>query len=407
MRLQVDHIDLGAPTCLISEDAMHFHVTDQRQVRITVMSDRFPTSSRSSPTPHELLAGTTTFESRPVHGGTGDALLADPCVEQTLGRRHRPAAAGLPFAPSCCEAPAQRYHRGFYRVGLLLSPEVFWDRLKSSAWKLFIEHRDQTVSHGESCRRQPRGNWPSRWSTSSPVALHAEADDPAAVVVTPDSVPGERRTASRTTRTPCSKPWTQGARGIVLIPEGRYRLTKTLYVTTGTRVFGYGKNRPVFVLAPNTPGYQEPGRGWPFGKGKYMVHFANSREADGTVVDASELDFNSVMCNIDFEIGEGNPSAVGVRFKVAQHSYLSYMNFKLGTALAAVEDIGNLSNNLTISGGKYGIITTRTSPNWQYVLMDSVFENQSVAGINTKDVGFSLYPLPFSPHAGGDRNPGR
>ena len=188
----------------------------------------------------------------------------------------------------------------------------------------------------------------------------------------------------------------RGRGGIVLIPEGRYRLTKTLYVTTGTRVFGYGKNRPVFVLAPNTPGFQEPGRGWPFGDGKYMVHFAQSREADGTVVDASELDFNSAMCNIDFEVGEGNPSAVCVRFHVAQHSYLSHMNFKLGSALAALEDIGNQASNLRITGGKYGIISTRTSPNWQFLLMDSIFENQTVAGIKTQDVGFSLIRCNFS-----------
>ena len=219
-------------------------------------------------------------------------------------------------------------------------------------------------------------------------------NDSAAVVVTPDKFPVKADGVADDTDA-LQQAMNQGARGIVFIPEGRYRLTKTLYVTTGTRVFGFGKNRPVFVLAPNTAGYQEPGRGGPFGRGKYLVHFAASREANGTVVDASELDFNSVMCNIDFEIGEGNPSAVGVRFKVAQRSYLSFMNFKLGAALAAVEDIGNISYNLTISGGKYGIITTRTSPNWQYVLMDSVFENQSVAGINTKDVGFSLFRCNF------------
>jgi hypothetical protein len=188
----------------------------------------------------------------------------------------------------------------------------------------------------------------------------------------------------------------QGRGGIVLIPEGRYRLTKTLYVATGTRVFGYGKNRPVFVLAPNTPGFQEPGRGYPFGDGKYMVHFAASQEADGTIVDASELDFNSAMCNVDFEVGEGNPSAVCVRFHVAQHSYLSHMNFKLGSALAALEDIGNQASDLRITGGKYGIISTRTSPNWQFLLMDSVFENQTVAGIRTQDVGFSLIRCNFS-----------
>ena len=114
--------------------------------------------------------------------------------------------------------------------------------------------------------------------------------------------------------------------------------------------------------ADNTPGFQEPGRGWPFGTGKYMIHFAERRQADGTVVDASEFSFNCAMSNIDFEVGEGNPSAVCVRFHVAQHSYLSHMNFKVGSALAAMEDIGNQASNVHITGGKYGIISTRTSP---------------------------------------------
>ena len=220
-------------------------------------------------------------------------------------------------------------------------------------------------------------------------------DEPAAVVVT-DEVSKVKGDGIADDTDGLQQAMSRGRGGIVLIPEGRYRLTKTLYVMTGTRVFGYGKNRPVFVLAPNTPGFQEPGRGWPFGDGKYMVHFAQSREADGTVIDASELDFNSAMCNIDFEVGEGNPSAVCVRFHVAQHSYLSYLNFKLGTALAALEDIGNQASNLRITGGQYGIISTRTSPNWQFLLLDSIFENQTVAGVKTKDVGFSLIRCNFS-----------
>jgi sugar lactone lactonase YvrE len=231
--------------------------------------------------------------------------------------------------------------------------------------------------------------------------LHAQSlltqrpDDPGAIVVTPDQFLVKADGVADDTEA-LQQAMNRGRGGIVLIPEGRYRLTKTLYVTTGTRVFGYGKNRPVFVLAANTPGFQEPGRGWPFGDGKYMVHFAQSQEADGTIVDASELDFNSAMCNIDFEVGEGNPSAVCVRFHIAQHSYLSHMDFKLGSALAALEDIGNQASNLRITGGKYGIISTRTSPNWQFLLMDSVFENQTVAGIKTQDVGFSLIRCNFS-----------
>ncbi len=232
-------------------------------------------------------------------------------------------------------------------------------------------------------------------------SLHAQSlltqkpDDPGAVVVTPDQFPVQADGVADDTDA-LQQAMNRGRGGIVLIPEGRYRLTKTLYVGTGTRVFGYGKNRPVFVLAPNTPGFQEPGRGWPFGDGKYMVHFAQSQQADGTIVDASELDFNSVMCNIDFEVGEGNPSAVCLRFKVAQHSYLGFMHFELGTALAAMEDIGNQAFNVRITGGKYGIMSTRTSPNWQFILTDSVLENQTIAGIKTKDVGFSLIRCNFS-----------
>src|SRR5437763_1839754 len=52
--------------------------------------------------------------------------------------------------------------------------------------------------------------------------------------------------------------FTRGRGGLVLLPEGRYRITKTLFVPVGTRVIGYGKTRPVIVLGPNTPGFQEP-----------------------------------------------------------------------------------------------------------------------------------------------------
>ena len=42
--------------------------------------------------------------------------------------------------------------------------------------------------------------------------------------------------------------------GVVFVPEGRYRITKTINVWPSIRLIGYGAKRPVFVLAPNTPG---------------------------------------------------------------------------------------------------------------------------------------------------------
>jgi sugar lactone lactonase YvrE len=177
--------------------------------------------------------------------------------------------------------------------------------------------------------------------------------------------------------------------GIVFIPEGKYRIAKTVYVPMGVRIIGYGATRPVFVLAPNTPGFQEGDR-------RYMFWFTDSRQADGTIVDASEFTFYSAMSNVDFDLQEGNPAAVAIRFHVAQHSFLSHIDFHLGTALAAMEDIGNQASDLHIFGGKYGIITQKTSPAWQFLLMDSSFENQSVAGIRTQEVGFTLVRCSFA-----------
>ena len=45
--------------------------------------------------------------------------------------------------------------------------------------------------------------------------------------------------------------------GILFVPAGRYRLTRTIYVWPGLRIFGFGATRPAFVLAPDTPGFQK------------------------------------------------------------------------------------------------------------------------------------------------------
>ena len=208
--------------------------------------------------------------------------------------------------------------------------------------------------------------------------------------------------------------------GIVFIPEGRYRITKTIIVGGGVRLIGYGQERPVIVLPPNTPSFQ-------WGTGKYMFHFAQYTLPSSNPAapqagpgrgggrggmmggrgggmfggrgmafsDASETTFYGGMDNIDIEIGDGNLAAIAVRFHVAQHSYLRHMDFDIGTARAAVEDIGNQMNDVTIRGGKYGIITKRTAPVWQFLLMDSHFEGQSEAGIQTMEAGFTMVRVSF------------
>ena len=191
--------------------------------------------------------------------------------------------------------------------------------------------------------------------------------------------------------------------GILFIPEGRYRLSKTLFVWPGIRLIGYGAHRPVFVLGKNTPGYQE-------GMG-YMVMFTGGRPTGGAlprrpgrparpvvgivppndkIPDANPGTFYSAMSNIDFDIEDGNPAAVGIRFHAAQHCYLAHMDFHIGTGLAALHDVGNEAEDLHFYGGQYGIITRKPSPGWQFTLLDATFEGQSQAAIKEHEAGLTL-----------------
>lgn len=192
--------------------------------------------------------------------------------------------------------------------------------------------------------------------------------------------------------------------GIVFVPEGRYRITRTIYVWPGVRVIGYGANRPVFVLADNTPGYQQ-GIGYMFFFTGGRPGGAHWRERPGSgsrpvmegtvppsnnVVDANPGTFYSAMSNVDFEIGNGNPAAVGVRFHVAQHCFLTHIDFHIGSGLAALKDIGNEAEDLHFYGGDYGIITQKPSPGWQFTLLDSTFEGQRKAAIREHEAGLTL-----------------
>jgi hypothetical protein len=198
--------------------------------------------------------------------------------------------------------------------------------------------------------------------------------------------------------------------GIVLVPSGRYRLTRTIYVWPSVRLIGFGKTRPVFVLPDNTPGYQQ-GLGYMFlfagGKPRKQprIDFATGRPAepivgtvppDASIPDANPGTFYSAMSNVDFEIGKGNSAAVAIRFHVAQHCYLAHIDFWIGSGLAALKDIGNEAEDLHFHGGQYGIVTEKPSPGWQFTLIDSTFDGQSKAAIQEHEAGLTLIHDTFS-----------
>ena len=191
--------------------------------------------------------------------------------------------------------------------------------------------------------------------------------------------------------------------GIVFLPAGRYRISRTLYIWPGVRLFGVGRTRPVILLGPNTPGFGEgvgtmviftgsrPGRPLPGGRPfRVPVPPQGSVPVSDQIADANSGTFYSAMSNVDFEIGEGNPAATAIRFHAAQHAYLSHMDFHIGSGLAGLYQVGNEAEDLHFHGGRYGILAEKTSPAWQFALIDSSFDGQRDAAIREHEAGLTL-----------------
>jgi sugar lactone lactonase YvrE len=244
-------------------------------------------------------------------------------------------------------------------------------------------------------------------------------DDPKAVYLTPDTFPVRGDGLADDTgaiQQAIDKVQETTSQGIVFVPQGRYRLTKTLNIWPGIRVIGYGATRPVFLLAESTPGYQDKDNE------RYMVFFAGSRPGAGRGFgggrgaaggrgpsggqppagtggrgtagsqppDASPGTFYSAISNIDLEIRDGNAGAVGVRARYAQHCFMAHMDFRIGSGLAGIHEAGNVGEDLHFYGGQYGIWTRRPSPGWQYTVVDATFEGQREAAIREQEAGLTL-----------------
>jgi hypothetical protein len=194
--------------------------------------------------------------------------------------------------------------------------------------------------------------------------------------------------------------------GILFVPGGRYRVTRTIYVWPGVRVIGYGAQRPVFVLGASTQGFQKDigvmvmFAGWTPAEvakmGRVPFSPPGTVPPNNQIADAHPSTFYSAMSNVDFEIGDGNPAAVAIRMHAAQHAFLSHMNFQIGSGLAALTEVGNEAEDLHFFGGRYGILTDKTSPAWQYTLIDSTFEGQREAAIREHEAALTLIRDSFS-----------
>lgn len=203
----------------------------------------------------------------------------------------------------------------------------------------------------------------------------------------------------------------RGAGGLVFLPSGRYRLTRTIFVWPGVRLLGVGPTRPVLVLGERTPGFQDgvknmvifagrgvepppPGTPAAFTR-KPPFPPPGSVPFNDAIADANPGTFYPAMGNIDIVIGAGNEGAAAIRFHAAQHAYLQHMDFDLGTAFAGVYMVGNYGADLHFRGGRYGIVTEKPSPAWSFTLVDSSFEGQRDAGIREHEAGLTLLNVSF------------
>ncbi len=178
--------------------------------------------------------------------------------------------------------------------------------------------------------------------------------------------------------------------GIVFIPEGKYLVSKTIFIPTAIRLIGYGKNRPEVILAKNSPGFQAADT-TDKGRAKYMFWFVSSLSKPGEPVhDAGASTFYSALSNINLKIEDGNPYAVALRAHFAQHSFVSHVDINIGNGKAGLFDVGNAMQDVRFFGGQYGIYTTKPSPGWQFMMVDTYFEGQREAAIRTQEAGLTI-----------------
>ena len=234
---------------------------------------------------------------------------------------------------------------------------------------------------------------------ASPSVYRTAPDEPAAIRVA--GVGDGRTDDSAAIQAAIDQAADKGGGGIVFLPAGTYRITRTLFLWPGVRIFGVGEQRPVILLGRKTPGFQR-------GVAHMLIFAGGRRERDPRgarpvafpppgsvpfnkdVPDANPGTFYSALGNIDFRILDGNPAATAIRFHSAQHSFVSHADFDIGSGLAGLYHVANEAEDLHFRGGRYGILAEKPSPAWPFALVDATFEGQRDAAIREHEAGLTL-----------------
>lgn len=230
------------------------------------------------------------------------------------------------------------------------------------------------------------GSTSAAWAAGSNSVYTQRPDDPEAFYFTPENYNFKADGKSDVTAA-LQEAINQVKReknfGILFLPEGSYRISKTIQIPSSVRLIGYGKKRPVIYLGANTPGYQTTQN--------YMIWFTGGLAPEGREPsDANAGTFYSAVSNVDFRIEKGNPQAIAIRSHFAQHSFTNHCDIQIGDGKAGIYDVGNELEDMKFYGGEYGIISSRTSPGWPIMMVDTYFEGQKKAAVYSKEVGFAV-----------------
>lgn len=146
--------------------------------------------------------------------------------------------------------------------------------------------------------------------------------------------------------------------------QGFYRRTDNLVlpafnapcVLVGERTANEDE-RPRLVLAPRSPGFQDPENPKP------VLHvFARRYGKDKR---SSNVNYNQAIVGLNVEIGPGNPGAVGIRHLGAQGSVVEDCKILAGDGLWGMDGAsgaGGSYTNVKIVGGEVGIHIERCEP---------------------------------------------
>ncbi len=171
--------------------------------------------------------------------------------------------------------------------------------------------------------------------------------------------------------------------GTLYLPEGKYRISRTIYVPGSIRIVGYGKKRPEIVLGRNTPGFDKEETSMMWFTGGIVTN-------PERVMDASAGTFYSGISNVDFRIEKGNPMAIALRTHLAQHGVVSHVSVYGGDGFACLYDAGNELEDVEFFGARYGISSNVSSPSWPIAMVDAYFEGQKEAAILARNAGFAI-----------------